>query len=82
MVRFKHRHRPVRYITNRMRVLRAERRWSQTDLAKRMGYLSKYRIWELENEKGEPTTEERRKLAKLFRCPATYIFPAPKALAS
>jgi len=84
MVRFKRRHRPVRFITNRLRVLRAGRRWTQDDLAKRMGFQSKFRIWELENETGaEPSVEEKRQLARIFGCRQGQIFPSlPRVIAS
>lgn len=81
MVRFKRRHRP-HHTTNRLRVFRASRRWSQTDVALRMGFESRYRYWQIENEEIEPTARERAKLAKLFRCRDVDIFPRLEPVAS
>ena len=74
MVRFKKRHRP-HHTTNRLRVLRAERRLTQDDVALRMGLQSKYRYWQIENEELEPTESELRKLERVFRCSRVVIFP-------
>ena len=75
-VRFKQRHK-VRFTNNRMRVLRAERHWSQDQLADRMGLQSKYRVWQLEQELTEPTPAEKKQLARIFRCTVPQIFPPP-----
>ena len=63
------------HITNRLRILRAERQWTQDDTARRMGYISRFRYWQIENEETTPTTRERAKLAKIFRCTDADIFP-------
>lgn len=50
---------------NRLKVLRAERGWSQTDLAERVG-VSRQTIQSIEVEKYEPSLGLAFKLARLF----------------
>lgn len=65
----------MRYRTsNRLFILRAERRWSQTDVARRLGFPTKFRYWQIENERIAPTPKERKKLARVFGVEETAIF--------
>lgn len=64
-----------RKVTNRLFLLRAERRLTQTDVAKRLGFPTKFRYWEIENEKRTPTPTELRKLSRVFGVPEADIFP-------
>lgn len=50
---------------NRLKILRAERGWSQTDLAERVG-VSRQTIQSIEVEKYEPSLGLAFKLARLF----------------
>lgn len=58
---------------NRLRVLRAERRWSQADLAERSG-VSRQTINALETGKYDPSLPLAIKLARLFGEPVEAIF--------
>jgi transcriptional regulator with XRE-family HTH domain len=51
---------------NKLRVLRAERRVTQRDVAKKTG-LGETRYWRIENGYEQPTDTERAKLAKALR---------------
>lgn len=50
---------------NRLRVLRAERRWSQAELAERLG-VSRQTVNAVETEKYEPSLTLAFKMARLF----------------
>lgn len=50
---------------NRLKVLRAERNWSQADLAKRLG-VSRQTVNAIETEKYDPSLPLAFKLAELF----------------
>jgi putative transcriptional regulator len=58
---------------NRLRVLRAERRWSQADLATRLG-VSRQTINAVETEKYEPSLTLAFKMAWLFDMRIEEIF--------
>lgn len=58
---------------NRLRVLRAERRWSQAELAERLG-VSRQTINAVETEKYEPSLTLAFKMAWLFEQPIEAIF--------
>ena len=58
---------------NRLRVLRAERRWSQAELAERLG-VSRQTINAVETEKYEPSLTLAFKMARLFEQPIEAIF--------
>ncbi len=58
---------------NQLRVLRAEYRWSQSDLAERLG-VSRQTINALENEKYDPSLPLAFKIAKLFSRAVEEIF--------
>ena len=75
MERYKRLRYRIRYVTNRLRMHRAGRRWSQGEVAERLGHLSRFRYWQIENEEAEPTAKERAKLARLFRCSEAELFP-------
>ncbi len=52
-------------MTNRLRVLRAERRWSQADLAERLG-VSRQTVNAVETQRYEPSLSLAFKIARLF----------------
>jgi putative transcriptional regulator len=58
---------------NRLRVLRAERQWSQAELAKRTD-VSRQTINAIETEKYDPSLPLAFKLAEVFGRPIEEIF--------
>ena len=58
---------------NRLRVLRAEYRWTQAELAKRLG-VSRQAVNAIETEKYEPSLGLAFKMAHLFDMPIEDIF--------
>jgi putative transcriptional regulator len=58
---------------NRLKVLRAERDWSQADLAVRLG-VSRQTVNALEREKYDPSLPLAFKIAELFARPIEAIF--------
>ena len=58
---------------NKLRVLRAERDWSQADLAERLG-VSRQTVNALETGKYDPSLPLAFKLARLFQLPIEQIF--------
>jgi putative transcriptional regulator len=58
---------------NTLRVLRAERRWSQAELAERLG-VSRQTINVIENEKYDPSLGLALKVARLFGKTVEQIF--------
>lgn len=58
---------------NRLRILRAERSWSQADLAGRLG-VSRQSINAIETGRFDPSLPLAFKLAKLFHLPIESIF--------
>jgi putative transcriptional regulator len=58
---------------NRLRVLRAERKWSQAELAERLG-VSRQTINALEIEKYDPSLPLAYKIARLFAARIEDIF--------
>ena len=60
-------------MTNRLRVLRAERRWSQADLAERLG-VSRQTVNAVETERYEPSLSLAFKIARLFEQRIEDIF--------
>jgi putative transcriptional regulator len=58
---------------NRLRVLRAERDWTQADLAERLG-VSRQTIHAIESEKYDPSLPLAFKMSKLFEMPIEKIF--------
>ena len=60
---------------NRLRVLRAERSWSQADLAERL-QVSRQSVNAIETGKFDPSLPLAFKLARLFNMPIESIFIA------
>ena len=60
-------------MNNRLRVLRAERSWSQADLAERTG-VSRQTINAIETGKYDPSLPLAFRLARLFERPIEEIF--------
>jgi len=58
---------------NKLRVFRAERDWTQEDLAKRLG-ISRQAVIAIEKEKYDPSLPLAFKIAKLFEQPVEDIF--------
>lgn len=58
---------------NRLRVLRAERNWSQADLAQRLE-VSRQSVNAVETGKFDPSLPLAFKLARLFEIPIEEIF--------
>ena len=58
---------------NRLRVLRAERSWSQADLASRLD-VSRQAVNAIETGKYDPSLPLAFKLARLFEQPIEQIF--------
>jgi len=62
---------------NRLRVLRAERDWSQADLAHQLG-VSRQTINAIETDKYDPSLPLAFRIAELFQQPIEAIFePEP-----
>ncbi len=60
-------------VINRLRVLRAERGWSQGDLATRLG-VSRQTVNAIETGKYDPSLPLAFGMARLFGCPIESIF--------
>ena len=58
---------------NRLRILRAERNWSQADLAQRLE-VSRQSVNAIETGKFDPSLPLAFKLARLFSIPIESIF--------
>lgn len=58
---------------NRLRILRAEREWSQADLAERLN-VSRQTVNALETGKYDPSLPLAFKIARLFHLPIEGIF--------
>lgn len=58
---------------NRLHVLRAERDWSQADLAERLG-VSRQTVNALETGKYDPSLQLAFKISTLFQLPIEKIF--------
>ena len=68
-------------ITNQLHVLRAQRRWSQAELARR-AHVSRQTIVSLENGRFEPSLKLALRLAAVFTLSVEEIFsPDPDDLA-
>ncbi|MEU6072190.1 helix-turn-helix transcriptional regulator [Micromonospora sp. NPDC047074] len=68
-------------MSNRLPVLRAERRWSQAELAERIN-VSRQTVVSLENGRYEPTLKVAMRLAAVFGVVIEDIFtPDPDDLA-
>jgi putative transcriptional regulator len=64
---------PVRPLTNRLRVLRAEQRWSQARLAERLG-VSRQTVNAIENGRYDPSLPLAFAIARAFGRPIEEIF--------
>jgi len=60
-------------MNNRLRILRAERNWSQADLAERLE-VSRQSVNAIETGKFDPSLPLAFKLARLFKSPIETIF--------
>ena len=60
-------------VKNRLKVLRAERDWSQGDLAQRLG-VSRQSVNALETGKYDPSLPLAFRIARLFGLPIEEIF--------
>jgi putative transcriptional regulator len=60
-------------VKNRLKVLRAERDWSQGDLAERLG-VSRQSVNALETGKYDPSLPLAFRIARLFGLPIEQIF--------
>jgi putative transcriptional regulator len=60
-------------VKNRLKVLRAERNWSQADLAGQLG-VSRQTINAIETEKYDPSLPLAIKIGRLFAMPVETIF--------
>ncbi|GAA1290451.1 helix-turn-helix transcriptional regulator [Brachybacterium alimentarium] len=68
-------------IANRLPVLRAERRWSQAELADRIN-VSRQTVGSLESGRYEPTLRVAMRLSAVFDVPLEDIFtPDPEDIA-
>lgn len=61
---------------NRLRVLRAEKGWTQEDLGKAIG-VSRQAVNALETEKHDPSLDLAYRIASLFGQPVEAIFENP-----
>jgi len=60
-------------VKNKLRVLRAERSWSQGELSQRLG-VSRQAINAIETEKHDPSLELAFRMSRLFEMPIEQIF--------
>jgi putative transcriptional regulator len=60
-------------VNNRLRILRAERNWSQAELAQRLE-VSRQSVNAIETGKYDPSLPLAFKIARLFRLPVERIF--------
>lgn len=60
-------------VKNRLRVLRAERRWSQAELAQNLG-VSRQTVNAIETERYDPSLSLAFKIARLFSLRIDEIF--------
>jgi putative transcriptional regulator len=58
---------------NKLRVMRAERDWTQEDLAQKLG-ISRQAVIAIEKEKYDPSLSLAFKIARLFKKPIEEIF--------
>jgi putative transcriptional regulator len=62
---------------NRIRVLRAEREWTQADLAERLG-VSRNAVNSIENGRFDPSLPMAYRFSDVFDLPVEEIFPKEK----
>ena len=63
-------------VENRLRVLRAERNWSQAELAEHAG-VSRQTINSIETQKYDPSLPLAFVLARIFQCRIEDVFSPP-----
>ncbi len=63
-------------MNNRLKVLRAERDWSQSDLAERLA-VSRQSVNAIETGKYDPSLPLAFRIAELFDCSIEAIFTSP-----
>ena len=63
-------------MNNRLRILRAERRWSQSDLAERLG-VSRQSVNAIETGKYDPSLPLAFRVAELFGLSIEQVFVSP-----
>jgi putative transcriptional regulator len=80
-IRLADRHTREQRVKNRLRVLRAERNWSQAELAEALG-VSRQTINAIEVEKYDPSLPLAFKMARLFGLPIEQIFTDADASAA
>jgi len=68
-------------VKNRLKVLRAERDWSQGDLADRLG-VSRQSVNAIETGKYDPSLPLAFRVAELFDLPIEEIFVSPSRRSS
>lgn len=64
-------------MNNRIRVLRAERNWTQADLAERLG-VSRNAVNSIENGRFDPSLPMAYRFSDVFGLPVEDIFPKEK----
>jgi putative transcriptional regulator len=64
---------------NRLRVLRAQRNWTQAELAQRLN-VSRQTVNAIETEKYDPSLPLAFALARVFGAPIEAIFPQVDAM--
>ena len=62
---------------NRIRILRAERDWTQADLAERLG-VSRNAVNSIENGRFDPSLPMAYRFSDIFKLPVEEIFPKEK----
>ncbi|MEO5773003.1 MAG: helix-turn-helix transcriptional regulator [Sphingomicrobium sp.] len=68
-------------MNNRLKVLRAERDWSQQDLAERLA-VSRQSVNAIETGKYDPSLPLAFRIAELFELPIEEIFSSPSKSAA
>ena len=63
-------------MNNRLKVLRAERNWSQSDLAERLG-VSRQSVNAIETGKYDPSLPLAFRIAELFELAIEEVFTSP-----
>ncbi len=63
----------ARPVKNRLRVLRAEREWSQAELAERLG-VSRQTVNAIETERYDPSLPLAFKISRVFETPIEALF--------
>jgi transcriptional regulator with XRE-family HTH domain len=64
----------IKALANRLRVLRAERSFTQFETAD-LAEMSRYRYWRIEHGDLQPTDAERAALARVFGVTEGDVFP-------